>query len=461
VDEFKDWAAEQLATADFGDVRRVWRCRQMLRRAAERPAGRLTEVYSVPAELQGAYDFVRGAVASERLLDAFAQATMRACRSEWTYVVVDGSSLSLTDRAKTKDFGSIGKRAFPTRGIKVLTALAVEPSGAPLGLIDQQYWARAPRSKRTRFVRRASKGTETRRWVETIEQAAGRVRAAGVKPWFVIDREGDCGEMLRAAQASDSWFTVRAAQDRPLRTTGAKRWFLKAFMQRRPVLARHFVPVPKRAGRVARLDVRFATVTLDLPDYGAKARTSLKVNVVWAHERNPPRGCEPLDWMLLTNRAVDSYTDIVQVLESYEHRWRIEDFHRTWKSGCCGVEDTQLHRREHVVRWAIMLAAVAARAERLKHLARTEPHAPATIELTEMEVAALRVVKKKFCSKRTETIPDSMPTIETAVTWIAQYGGYTGKSSGGPPGSRTIARGLERLLPFAQGFATAMEMARK
>jgi hypothetical protein len=462
--EAKDWASEQLATADFGDVRRVWRCQQMLRRVAERPAGRLTEVFTTPSELQGAYDFVRGSVASQRLVDAFAQATLRACRDEWLYVVVDGSSLSLTDRAKTKDFGSIGKRAFPTRGIKVLTALAVEPNGATLGLVDQQYWARPRRSRLSRFFRRATKRTETQRWVETIERAAGRVRAAGVRPWLVIDREGDCGEVLRAAQATDSWFTVRVAQDRPLRTSGTKRWFLKEFMQRRPVLGRHFVAVPAnstRSARIAKLDVRFATVELDLPDHATGSRTSLRVHVVWAHERTPPRGQDPLDWMLVTNRCIESYADIVQVLESYEHRWRIEDFHRSWKTGCCSVEDTQLQRREHVIRWAIMLAAVAARAERLKHLARTEPNAPATIELTEMEVAALRVVKRKYCSKRNEVVPDSMPTIETAVTWIAQYGGYTGKSSGGPPGSRTIARGLERLLPFAQGFALAMEMARK
>jgi hypothetical protein len=176
----------------------------MLRRVAERPAGRLTEVFTTPSELQGAYDFVRGSVASQRLVDAFAQATLRACRDEWLYVVVDGSSLSLTDRAKTKDFGSIGKRAFPTRGIKVLTALAVEPNGATLGLVDQQYWARPRRSRLSRFFRRATKRTETQRWVETIERAAGRVRAAGVRPWLVIDREGDCGEIPRARLASPS-----------------------------------------------------------------------------------------------------------------------------------------------------------------------------------------------------------------------------------------------------------------
>ncbi len=47
-------------------------------------------------------------------------------------------------------------------------------------------------------------------------------------------------------------------------------------------------------------------------------------------------------------------------------------------------------------------------------------------------------------------IPDVVPTIEQATRWVAEIGGYTGKSSGRPPGSITIRRGLELLAPAAQ-----------
>jgi hypothetical protein len=39
-------------------------------------------------------------------------------------------------------------------------------------------------------------------------------------------------------------------------------------------------------------------------------------------------------------------------------------------------------------------------------------------------------------------------TIAQAVYWIARIGGYTGKSSGGPPGALVIARGLRRIEPL-------------
>jgi hypothetical protein len=108
-----------------------------------------------------------------------------------------------------------------------------------------------------------------------------------------------------------------------------------------------------------------------------------------------------------------------------------------------------------------MLASVALRIEKLKHLARTQPDAPASVGFTDLEITALRSAKIRLFKKRTEVIPGTIPTIATAVLWVAQWGGYTGKSAGGPPGSTTIGRGLQRLIPFAEGYAAALKEAAK
>jgi hypothetical protein len=57
-----------------------------------------------------------------------------------------------------------------------------------------------------------------------------------------------------------------------------------------------------------------------------------------------------------------------------------------------------------------LLAAVASRVERLKHLARETPDAPASVELSPAEIGATLLLKRQH-KKRTETVPDSMPTI--------------------------------------------------
>jgi transposase len=114
-----------------------------------------------------------------------------------------------------------------------------------------------------------------------------------------------------------------------------------------------------------------------------------------------------LDWMLFTNRSMELYAEAIAIIDSYCHRWRIEDFHRSWKRGHCHVEETQLRKKDHTVRLALMLAAVAMRVERLKHLARTQPDAPATIELRPVEIDALKAAKRTRFMKRTETVPDA------------------------------------------------------
>ena len=53
--------------------------------------------------------------------------------------------------------------------------------------------------------------------------------------------------------------------------------------------------------------------------------------------------------------------------------------------------------------------------------------------------------------------PGTMLTLGQVVHWIADIGGYTGKSSGGPPGVRIISRALIRVEAVA--FALASQRA--
>lgn len=174
------------------------------------------------------------------------------------------------------------------------------------------------------------------------------------------------------------------------------------------------------------------------------------MNVVWAREEGTtPSGETPLDWLLLTNHPVETVDDVRLVVFGYTLRWRIEDFHRTWKGGGCRVEQTQLRAREHVLKWATILAAVALRIERLKHLSRVSPELPADAEFTSREIQALLVLKQPS-EAPTKSLLGSTLTIGQATRLIAELGGYTGKSSGGPPGSTTIGRGLERIRIAAE-----------
>src|SRR5262245_48296144 len=95
----KVWARDLVADGKFGDVRRNRLVARLLRGIAERPAGRVTDVFKDGAAQQAAFDFLEGHSDPDALIESFASATLRSAEAAGhCFVVVDGTSLSLTDR---------------------------------------------------------------------------------------------------------------------------------------------------------------------------------------------------------------------------------------------------------------------------------------------------------------------------------------------------------------------------
>jgi hypothetical protein len=409
-------------------------------------------------ERQAAYDFLANPnVRCAALLAAIASATASRCEVHpYVFVAVDGTSLTLTDWADAKGFGAIGSIRYGASGVKVVHAYAIAPTGVPLGILDQQWWNRVRRAKRRDCRERRVQDKETRHWLASIGASAEQLEAVRTKAWFQVDREGDRYALLTTLHRSGHWFTVRSTYGNRRVLQGGQRRQLASVLRRADVRGVRHLRVRgrfDRQERVATLRVRTRRVVLDLREQLTWKRCPLAVNVVDVQEvGTTPRGETRIHWRLLTNWPIDTEEDLDRILFGYAQRWRIEDLHRTWKSGACHVEDTQLRTTERVVRWAMLMVATAARIERIKHLARTEPSLPASIEFEAHEIEAARLLKRQQ-KKRTERLPRGMPTIEQMTRWIADLGGYTGKSSGGPPGSITIRRGLEAVLPMAAALA--------
>jgi hypothetical protein len=445
------WAEEEFGSAMLGDARRTERLVRMATQAALAPSGHITEVFIGSAEQQGAYDFIENSqVLTGALQEAMARtAALRSAAHKVVYVPVDGTSLKLTDRQKSKGFGAIGPYQRGARGLKVIHALAVSPEGVPLGFLAQTFWSRHERPKDP-AVKRKLHQKETQHWLATLSTSLERMalQAPSTRCWYQLDREGDSAFVLESLVNSGALFTVRSSKNRRLETGSAHRQYLRGKLGRNPSQMQYSLHVPARPNRKARLatmTVRAMRVNLRLHNKWTHHCSAMSLNAVWAREKGTtPRGEKPIDWLLLTNHAIETPHDLGEILFGYAQRWRIEEVHKTWKSGACEVEQTQLRSGEHVQKWATILLAVAVRIERLKYLSRTEPSRPASIELGDHEVQTLILLKRNH-KKQTETIPHSMPAIAQATSWIAELGGYTGKSSGGPPGTITIRRGLGRL----------------
>lgn len=447
------WAAAEFGSALLRDRRRTARLVRVAATAGEQPAGKITEVFREAAEREAAFRFMENGDVDA---DAIGEAAYRACAAraaefDYVFVPTDGTSLNLADWQRRKRLGVVGARYVGARGLHVMSAIAVAPNGIPLGLCGQTFWARTQRSKgRRKHDRRPVEQKETRHWLAVMKQTRDVMlqTAPQTKPWFQLDRGGDAWPVVLEGLEPDQLFTVRAAYNRRLwddEPEGPRRYLWQEVTSG-PKLGEYTLEVPGGADRTARtahMEVRATEVMLRLENECTTTAYPAVLFAVLAREvSSVPDDEDPLEWLLLTSFAVRTLQDAKVVLYGYAQRWRIEEFHRIWKTGRCNIEETQLGDREPIIRWARILASVAVRLLRITYLGRHHATLSADVEFTREEIDAAILLRQPEGYRRGQ-----MPTLGRIVEWIAQLGGYTGKSSGGPPGAIVLGRGLERIQP--------------
>ena len=460
------WAETEFGQAVLGDRRRSRRLVLVAAEVARSPAGTVMDACASSASREGAFRFLENrAVRADAIQTAMGVAAAGRCREHTTvFVPIDATSLTVTDRQRAKGVGAVGSWAHGSRGVHVMTALAVAQDGSPLGICAQDMWVREQRTPHARKYRRAGYASESDEWTKVLLDAHSTFRehAPACAPWFQMDRGADCWHVLAMAHERDMLVTVRANHDRRLDGDVGSLW---STMRQSRVVAtkrielpdgqakrrnqcigggrRRMVRTPPRQARIAHVEIRAATVPLVLTMLTGRTFT-VPFNAVLVTERR--RGDDRIEWLLLTTHPIKTRRDVQRVVHGYTMRWKIEELHRTWKRGLCRVEDTQLRSRDAICKWATILAAVATRALRLTKLARSTPDVPATTELSRYELDALFALREPKGFDR-----HSVPTLGQAVRWIADIGGYAGPWNG-PPGPTVIGRGLYDVLVTARAF---------
>jgi hypothetical protein len=67
----------------------------------------------------------------------------------------------------------------------------------------------------------------------------------------------------------------------------------------------------------------------------------LELTVIHATERGAPKGRKPIEWKLMTDLPVRTRAEAIEKIDWYALRWKIEVFHKIFKSGC-RAEDSKL-----------------------------------------------------------------------------------------------------------------------
>jgi hypothetical protein len=450
----ESWARTEMASVEVWDQR----CRGSLERICEQVLARPEESFSAACGpgLRQAGSRIFGApqMSEEKMLAGHVGQTARRCQAQAEVIVAqDTTEVNYTTHKGARGLGPINGNPA-SRGVLLHTALALTPEGVPLGLLSQESWARDPATFGTAVQRRRRPGAEkeSQKWLTGWQRVADAL-PDGPRVVLGQDREADGFAFLAAPRPAHIELIVRVGQPRRVEVEagveGGPRNVLAAARQA-PVVGQLPVQVPRKPGqpeREAVLELAVSAVRVQAP----RRRTAevpagtLLLWVIRATELAPPAGCKPIEWILLTTLAVDSFTTASRCVQSYALRWRVERFHYTLKQGCT-VERLQFEEA-HTLKNALALYSIVAwRLLWLTYTARQQPEAPATEVLPPLELQVLE-----------QTSQAPVTTAREAIRALAQLGGFPTNPSAKEPGVKVLWRGLRRLEAMVEGWLLSLQ----
>lgn len=459
------WVEEELSGSKLGHEARNKRLLKVGGAIAASPQMSLPEQMGPWAELKGAYRFLSNPqVSAEAILSGHTAATVQRCQKhERVLVLQDTTSQSFAHQVR--DDGPLNQLPG-VHGQSVHTALAVSAGEHQvLGVLNQQVWARAARKRKKKkesSSARKKRLRESLRWSEAVCGVSELFNAVPQpsRPELVhvMDREADIFEVLETLHALGDNYVIRATRDRLLGPEGEAEpqqagKYLFGRVEQAPVRGYKQQQVPARGGqpaRVAQVQVRACTVSLQPPCNRGRQGEPLSVNLVLARETAAPPGTTPLYWCLLTQLPIETWEQCHQVLRTYEARWLIEEFHMGLKTGC-QVEQRQLETCHALTNFLALASVVACGMLALRDAARQQPSPLANHWLSQVQLDLLALLRPQL------HLPQA-PTCYEALRALASLGGFIGRKSDGEPGWRTLWRGWLKLLQLEVGYRLALQL---
>lgn len=461
------FAQANFGHAQLGDKRRTKRMVKLVDQMCQRPGGTLPQKFRSPADLQAFYRLMANDnVTHQAILDAHREVTFQRMRDSEsvTLVIHDATELEYSTRKSLKKLGQIGNGK--RRGFITQNSLAVDSqSKEAFGLCNQILHRRAKVSKsETAAAKKKRKSRESRLWVRGTESIP-----AGDNVVDVCDRGADTTEFLRHEVDNGRQFLIRSSQDRcllvghesPQESAAVK---LRQYAASLPsvgswslqVTSKSEMRSPKRKGkkklvkrikRQANMSVSFAPVQIN-PSDARKDQLPMKVWIVRVWETDPPAGQERLEWILITNCAVESFEDAYRVVGWYECRWIVEEYHKGMKTGC-RTEDLQFTSEERLEPAIALLSIVTLTLLQLRQASR-QPDAH-TRKATEVIDGSYVEVLSIWRHRKIRTDW----TVHEFYYALARLGGHQNRKSDHPPGWQVIWEGWKELLPMVIGYNAA------
>lgn len=440
-----DWAYDNFGSCELGDKRRTERLVRVASQVVNNPSASFPNQMRNWSDLKAAYNlFDREEVTFEAVARPHWERTKQR-KSGCFLVIGDTTEVNFGKDRDLLDVSPVGKNGTG-KGFLLHNALLVEAQERSIiGVAGQTIHHRKRVSKKESRSKRLQRKRESQIWGKVIDQVGPPPE--GVQWIHVFDRGGDNFEVYCHLLQQHSDWVIRGAQMGRYVLVGEndEERKLGDYLDGLPLLGTYELEIRARgnqSARTATLQVSSGKLKMPVPRekstwVKALDPQPIPMNVVYVQEVNAPEGVQPISWVLLTSLPASTYTAAWKIIEYYETRWLVEEYHKALKTGC-RVTHRQLKTGGRLEAMVGLMSVVALRLLQIKSLARTSPEIRA-----QRVVPALWLRMLKAASKNLNRVHDL--TVRQFYREVAKLGGFLGRKSDGEPGWITTWRGWEKL----------------
>jgi hypothetical protein len=443
------WVEKQFGSCQLGNSLRTKRLQKVATQMLSQPEQSLPKQNPLWADLRAAYRlFDQKRVTFDAVAEQHWQQTRQTKPGRYL-LISDTTDIDHFSHRATTGLGQLGKGNG--RGMQLHNCLAYncddkQIEGVAGALIH--YRTKVPKNE-TR-MQRLSRIRESQIWGDLVDKVGSAPQGS---QWIhVFDRGGDNFEAVCHIKLAHCDWVIRAAKlNRNVINENGEKVPLKSALEGARVLGGYELRLRSRPGvkaRTAQIEVSTIEVTFPRPCHHSKwvkqcGINEQKMNVVVVQEVGTPKGVTPIRWVLLTSLPVDTFEDAWQVIEDYENRWMVEEYHKVLKTGC-SVELHALRTADRLEPLIGLISVIGTRLIQLKLVGRSQPEAKAATHVPSSWLKCLKLARPKL----------KMTGMSVYIFFreLAKLGGFLGRKGDGEPGWQTVWHGYKKLHALLDGI---------
>jgi hypothetical protein len=453
--ESKEWVEQQFNGCELNNSMRTVRLIKVARNMLGEPNASLPKQNCNWSDVKAVYRLLDR---EEVTFDAVADCHWRRTRAigEGRYLLIsDTTELKKLNCNTIKDLAYIGPGIGI--GMQLHSCLAIDSSnGLVRGMAGALLNYRKQARKTETQMQRLRRARESQIWGNLVQQIGPPTNNA---QWIhVFDRGGDNFEALCNIVLNRCDWVIRVGKmHRNVKNAAGELVRMPDALKDAVEIGSYEIDLrsrPRQAARTAKMIVSSTSITIPRPQHHSPFTKecgihSIETNIVIVQEVNAPKGVKPIRWVLMTSLPAKTFNQACQVIEDYECRWLIEEYHKVIKTEC-KIEGHSLRTIGRLEALIGLVSVIGVRLLQLKTIGKADKTAVAYNRVPPTWLNALKHLKPR--------IQLTKITVYEFFREIAKLGGFLGRNSDGDPGWQTTWYGYRKLQLIVHGIEIGLQI---